>query len=87
MPLTCQTLLRPPQIAEDGHLTNVLRHIINAIHVTNQARALPYWPPAINHFERMASLNLAGNAITYVPAGVGALKQLQVSHRCIAKSD
>lgn len=46
-----------------------------------QNAQLTFWPPALGRFSGLTSINLAGNAITFIPQSIEALTGLQV--RCV----
>lgn len=51
---------------------------VTAVSVTNQGAQLAFWPPALCTFTALSSINLSGNAITFIPQSVQALTGLKV---------
>jgi hypothetical protein len=46
--------------------------------VRGTGKQLSLWPPTLSHFSHLTTIDLSGNAITYIPQSAAALTKLQV---------
>lgn len=65
------------QVTCCGLTAQAVQTAVTSITVINQGPRLSYWPPAVCQFTNITSINLSGNAITFIPQSIQELQGLQ----------
>jgi hypothetical protein len=66
------------QVTSCGLTAQQAKQHITSVSVINQGAQLAFWPPALCTFTALSSINLSGNAITFIPQSIQALTGLKV---------
>jgi hypothetical protein len=66
------------QVTSCGLTAQQAKLHVTSVCVTNQGAQLSFWPPALCTFTGLSSINLSGNAITFIPQSIQALTGLKV---------
>jgi hypothetical protein len=74
----CFVTLFLQQVTSCGLTAQQAKLHVASVCVTNQGAQLSFWPPALCTFTGLSSLNLSGNAVTFIPESIQALTGLKV---------